>query len=676
MSLGLVVGLRPVRAILPVVTGLLHSPLSIGPVESRNRVVAGAHFTMYTEPNPTYGEPGFYGERYGRYLARFARGGVGVVVAGQAQVHPTTAYQMHNNANVWDPACVPHLARVSAQVQEHGALAFLQLAHNGGVNHATWSKLPVWSASGIANHLEAAAMIEPAQIREVVAAFARAARHAADGGFDGIEVHGAHGYLIQEFLSPKSNTRTDAYGGSLANRMRFGVEVLEAVRAAVGDRVAVGLRLVGDEEERDGSGLGPDDCAEIAAAFAAAGLVDFLNVSVGTSGTGMVRPMYVPHLVGVRATAIVKKAVPDVPVFAVHRILTPAEAEGVLERGEADAVTLVRALIADPDWVVKAKAGAPEHIRLCTGCNQGCYGNLTQGYPITCVTNPVVGREAELADLPPAASAKRVVVVGGGPAGLEAAWVAAARGHDVVLLERATELGGKIRLAELLPGREEIADFADWRAAECARRGVDIRLGVDADLATVLALTPDAVIVATGGHATIDQPAKSHPMPVPGGDQSWVVDHERALRDPEAVGPRVLVLDAIGHIEGIGVGHFFAARGHDVTVVSPMPTPMLLDAETMQKALPRAVRAGARWRPNTAVVGIGDHVVTVVDVLSYAIETIPVDTVVIRTHGRPDDALYRALDGKVADLHRVGDAVSVRLADRAIFDGHLAGRAI
>ena len=210
-----------------------------------------------------------------------------------------------------------------------------------------------------------------------------------------------------------------------------------------------------------------------------------MNVSVGTSGIGMVRPMYSPHLLGVRATAIVKKAVPDVPVFAVHRILTPDEAEGILERDEADAVTLVRALIADPEWVNKASEGRAAEIRACTGCNQGCYGNLTQGYPITCVTNPGVGRESTLGSgtLTRAATRKRVVVVGGGPAGLEAAWVAAARGHDVTLLERAAELGGKIRLAAMLPGRAELSAFADWRADECERRGVDVRLGVDADVA-------------------------------------------------------------------------------------------------------------------------------------------------------------------------------------------------
>ncbi len=659
-------------------TSRLFSPLVLGPVTARNRIVCGAHFTMYTEPSRTYGEPGFYGERYGRYLAEYARGGVGTVIAGQAQVHPTTAYQMHNNAAAWDPACVPHLARVSEQIQEHGALAFLQLAHNGGVNHATWSRLPVWSASGIANHMEASKPIERDEIREVIEHFGRSARHAADGGFDGIEVHAAHGYLIHEFLSPDHNYRTDEYGGSPENRLRFAVEVLESVRSAVGEKVAVGVRLVGDEETRDGHGLGPDECAEIAASLARAGLVDFVNVSVGTSGIGMVRPMYSPHLLGVRATAIVKKAIPDVPVFAVHRILTPAEADGILERGEADAVTLVRALIADPDWVNKVRDGRAEEIRACTGCNQGCYGNLTQGYPITCVTNPSVGREATLGSgtLTRAAIAKRVVVVGGGPAGLEAAWVAAARGHEVTLLERAEELGGKIRLAALLPGRSELSAFADWRAGECERRGVEVRLGVIADAATVLALAPDAVIVATGGRASVSTPSKSHPMPIAGSEQPWVLDHERGLLEADSLGPRVVILDAIGHIEAIGLGHLLAERGREVTIVTPMHSPLLLDAETMQKALPRAVRAGVRWRPNNAVVTIGDHEVTVADVMSYAIETLPADHMVIRTHGVADDALYHSLVGAVPEVVRIGDAVVPRLADRAIFDGHQAARAL
>jgi 2,4-dienoyl-CoA reductase-like NADH-dependent reductase (Old Yellow Enzyme family) len=664
--------------VVPIHRPLLFSPLAIGPVTSPNRVVLGAHFTQFVEPNDTAGEPGLYGERYGRYLAERARGGAGVIIAGQAQVHPTTAYQMRNNARAWDPAAVPHFGRVTAQVHEHGALAFLQLAHNGGVNDGTWSKLPVWAPSHVANYNEPPHALEPDEIDEVVEHFARSAGHAAAGGFDGIEVHGAHGYLIHEFLSPRSNRRTDAYGGSLANRMRFCMEVLEAVRAATGDRIAVGIRLVGDEEARDGRGLTADDAAEIAVRLEDAGLVDFVNVSIGTSGMGMVRPLYARHLLGVYAAHIVKKAMRHTPVFAVHRILTPDEAEGILQRDEADAITLVRALIADPDWPAKARAGNDTTIRACTGCNQGCYGNLTQGLPITCVTNPSVGREVELGPaLQPAPRRKRVVVVGGGPAGLEAAWVAAARGHDVTLLERSKELGGKIRLAQRLPGRVELADFADWRAGECARRGVDIRLGVEATAGDVLAIAPDAVVIATGGRAGVDVASKWHPLPVPGSEQPFVIDHEQGLARARDLGGRVVILDAVGHIEGIGLAELLAAIGVDVTVVCPLPTPMLLDAETMAIALPRMVRAGGRWRPSTALVAIGDHEVTLIDTLSLRMETVvAVDSVVIRTHGVPDDRLFHELSGRVPEVLRVGDAVAVRLADRAIFDGHVAGRTV
>jgi 2,4-dienoyl-CoA reductase-like NADH-dependent reductase (Old Yellow Enzyme family) len=656
----------------------LFTPLRIGPVTARNRVVFGAHFTMFSEPAPVFGEPGYFGERMGRYLADRARGGAGVIIAGQVQVHPTTAYQMHNNAAAWPSEAVAHFRRLTDQVHAHGALAFVQLAHNGGVNQGPWSKLPAWAPSDVANSLEPPKALEPADIAEVIDAFARSAQNAAAGGFDGIELHGAHGYLIHEFLSPRHNRRTDGYGGSLTNRMRFVVEALTAVRAAVGAEIAVGLRLVGDEE-LGASGLTAEDAAQIASQLEQRGLVDFLNVSIGVSGIGMVRPAYVPHECGVYAARAVKDAVRNVPVFAVQRILMPEEAEAILARGDADAVTVVRALIADPEWAAKAARGLTATIRRCTGCNQGCYGNLTLGLPITCVTNPAVGRDATLGfgTLQPAPTAKSVVVIGGGPAGLEAAWVAAARGHRVTLLERAHELGGKIRLAQRLPGREELADFADWRAGECARRGVDIHLGTKATPESVLEFAPDAVIVATGGRATTTAAAKGPPMPVRGSEQTFVLDHEAALRRADKLGRRVVIFDVVGHIEAIGLGELLARRGVDVSVVTPFALPICLDRETLGYALPRAVRAGMRWRPNTAIAAIGEHAVTLVDVLSQKTETVAnVDTVVIRTHGVAEDALYFALRDRVAQVVRVGDAVAVRTCDRAIFDGHMAGRAV
>jgi 2,4-dienoyl-CoA reductase-like NADH-dependent reductase (Old Yellow Enzyme family) len=656
----------------------LFSPLRVGPLQARNRVVCGAHFTMFSEPAPVYGEPGYFGERLGRYLADRARGGAGVVIAGQAQVHPTTAYQMPNNAVAWRAEAVPHFRRLTDQVRAHGALAFLQLAHNGGVNQGPWSKLPAWAPSAVANSLEPPKVLEHAEIAELVEHFALSARHAAAGGFQGIEIHGAHGYLIHEFLSPRSNQRTDEYGGSLDNRMRFAAEVLAAVRAAVGPSIAVGLRLVGDEE-LGGGGLTAADAAEIGARLEQRGLVDFLDVSVGVSGIGMVRPLYVEHGCGVYAARAVKAAVREVPVFAVHRILSPAEAEDILARGDADAITLVRALIADPEWPAKAARGAAATIRKCTGCNQGCYGNLTLGLPITCVTNPAVGRDAELGlgTLTAAARPKRVVVIGGGPAGLEAAWVAAARGHRVTLLERTAELGGKIRLAQRLPGRQELADFADWRIDECARHGVDIHLRRVATVERVLALEPDAVVVATGARASLTAPAKGPPLPALGATSDFVLDHETALQRADQLGARVIILDVVGHIEAIGLGELLAAHGSEVTVVTPFALPIALDRETLAYALPRAVRAGMRWRPNTALLAIAEHAVTLIDTLSRRRETIDdVDRVVIRTHGVADAELYFALQGKVAQVIRVGDAVAARPCDRAIFDGHMAGRRI
>jgi NADPH-dependent 2,4-dienoyl-CoA reductase/sulfur reductase-like enzyme len=459
--------------------------------------------------------------------------------------------------------------------------------------------------------------------------------------------------------------------------------VLAAVREAAGDGVAVGVRLAGDDEQHHGPGLTAEDAAEVAARYEALGLVDFVNVSVGIGGVGMVRTNYAPHGFGVYAAQAVKQAVHDTPVFTVHRIVTPEEADGIVARGDADAVTLVRALIADPEWVAKARDGHADTIRRCTGINQSCYGNLLQSMPINCVQNPAVGREDDLGlgTLTPAAVSKRVVVVGGGPAGLEAAWVAAARGHRVTLLEQRAELGGAIRWAQRLPGRSEIADLADWRIGECARRGVELRTGAPATAASVLALEPDAVIVATGGHATKDGRSAYHPMPIPGSEQDWVLDHVEALRravqDPDSLGSRVVVVDVVGHVQGVGLAELLASLGRDTTLVCPLPVLLACDGETQAAILPRAVQAGVVWRPNTALVGIGDRGVTIVDVLSRRLETVDeVDTVAICTNGVPDDALFHELDGRVAELVRVGDAVAVRPVDRAVYDGHRAARAL
>jgi 2,4-dienoyl-CoA reductase-like NADH-dependent reductase (Old Yellow Enzyme family)/thioredoxin reductase len=621
----------------------------------------------------------------GAYAGERARGGVAAVIVGQTAVHPTTAYQLlPNSAAAWMDESVQHFADLSEQVHEHGAKAFVQLTHNGAVNQGAYSKLPVLAPSAVTAFYEVPKPLEKDEIREIQHYHAISALNAVRGGFDGIEIQAAHGYLIHQFLSPKYNRRTDEYGGSPENRLRFLIETLEQVREMLGDeKVAVGCRLVGDDDVFEGK-LAPEDCAELASLIEATGLADFLNVSAGISGIGMVRTNYAAHTSASYAAASIRKAVSRTPVFAVQRIITPDEAEGILQRGEADAVTLVRALIADPEWVHKAQQGKSKSIRLCTGSNQGCLANLMMGAPINCVQNPAVGREQTLGldTFEPAATVKNVVVVGGGPAGLETAWVAAARGHNVTLLEKADTLGGKIRLAEQLPGRGELANFADWRADECERRGVTIKTGVDADVDTILALKPDTVVVATGGKATLSGTSYYHSMPVAGSDQAFVYDHIAALElalssDADTLGKKIVILDAVGHIEAIGMGELLASQGREVTIVTSLPTPIALDYETSAAALPRAVQAGATWRPSTVIGNIGDHEVLLVDVLSQAMETVTeVDSVIIRTQGAPVNELYYALQGKVDEVLRVGDAVAVRYCDRAIYDGHIAGREI
>jgi 2,4-dienoyl-CoA reductase-like NADH-dependent reductase (Old Yellow Enzyme family) len=670
----------------PESTSRLLEPLRLGARTASNRVVFGAHFTRFVDPSPIVGEPGFYGSRLAGYLERRAEGGVGTIIAGQAAVHPSTAYQMTHNANVWDPACIPGLRLVADAVHRQGALALVQLSHNGGVVPGGWSKLPALAPSPIAQYEEPPKPMTIDEIDEIVDAFATSAVHCAEAGLDGVEIHAAHGYLIHQFLTPLLNHRTDDYGGSFDNRLRFGTRVLEAVRSRVPADFVVGIRLVGDEEMWDKSGLTPDDCAAVGARWAGDGLVDFVNVSVGQSGVGMVRPMYSRKLLGVDATATVTAAVhaanPDVMTFAVHRIVEPEEAESVLERGAADAVCLVRALIADPDWVGKVAGRRRAEIRKCVGCNQGCYGNLLDGLPVTCVTNPEVGREGELGPMPPASSPRHVVVVGGGPAGLEAAWVAAARGHRVTLLERGQELGGKIPLAASLPGRGELIDLVAWRIAECERRGVETRLGVEADVDVIERLGPDAVIVATGAVAATTSHSKWHPDVI-GADDPMVLDHEealgRALGDADGgIGHRVVVLDTVGHIEGVALSELLASQGHEVTLAMPMATPMLVDLESMPAAMSRARRVGVDWRPFTLMPMVSStDGVLLVDALARQPETLTdVETVIIRSHAVSDTTLGDELRQAGIETHVIGDAVAARLADRAVMDGRRAGLAV
>ena len=469
----------------------LLSPLESGRLRLRNRVVFPAHQTLFSDG-------GVVGDRQRAYYVERARGGVGAIVVEGGAVHPT-AVKFPAYLRFDEPRIGPSLERLAEEVHAAGGVVFAQLAHSGSRMPSWDSRMPLWAPSDVhsANSDEIPHAMTEADIGALIDGFVRSATVAVGAGLDGVEVHAAHEYLLGEFLSPLNNRRDDAYGGPLANRARLALEVVAAVREAVGGHV-VGLRMNGSDLVPGGHGV--DDAVAFARMVETSGAADYLSVSAGTSRDNdlIVPPMDVAQGVHVHLAAAVKQAV-SLPVFAVGRIKRPEHAEEILADGHADAVAVARALIADPEWVRKA-AEEPEAIRPCVGANDGCFGRLFRTRPISCLVNPAVGLERELGvgTAPPAAPARRVLVVGGGPAGLEAARVAAERGHAVTLHEATAELGGALRLASLPAARRELWELVDFQVAAVQRAGVEVVLGSRLDAGDVRSAGAEAVVVATG----------------------------------------------------------------------------------------------------------------------------------------------------------------------------------
>ena len=644
----------------------LFSPIKIGSVVIPNRINFAAHLTNLSE-NHQISESHIY------YYRERAKGGCGLITTEELTVHPSDlAYAKLVDAFV--PEVIPGFEKLTRTVHEYHTKIFAQLNHNGMQADGKISRLPVWGPSPGVDPLfrEMSKEMEVEDIKECIAFFAKSATHVMEGGFDGIELQLGHSSLIRQFLSPATNFREDDYGGSFENRLRFCLEVIDAVRQAVGGDFTLGIRLNADEMHPKG-GLTLEDTKKIAASLEAAGQLDFMDLSLGTFHNlylvegSMHTPLAytVPLSVGIRSVV-------NLPVYCTNRINDPHLAEKILEDGQGDMINMVRALIADPELPNKAREGRDDDIRQCIACNQGCIGRMGLGYTIGCMQTPAAGNEKELGigTLKPCEIPKRIVVVGAGPAGLEVARVAALRKHNVIVFEKNDEVGGQNILAGKVPGRQEINGVTRWLISQVNKLDIDLRLGVDVDEEMILQEKPDAVIVATGSVP------KEKPFP---GEYSYpeVVNTQQILTGEVVPGDKVLFIDLDGHHQGTGTAEFLADLGKKVHVLVPslFQGSALGPLQDLFLARQRLARKGVTCTPDIAVLEIQGTLVKGLNVYSNEmIDFEGYDTIVLAAGNVADDRLYFALKGKVKELYRIGDCVAPRKTDMAIVEGNRVGR--
>jgi mycofactocin system FadH/OYE family oxidoreductase 2 len=516
--------------------------------------------------------------------------------------------------------------------------------------------------------------MELEDIAECIDYFAICAQNAVEGGFDGIELQLGHSSLIRQFLSPLTNHRQDAYGGSMENRCRFALEVIDAVRRAVGPDFTLGIRLNADEMHPRG-GLTHEDAKQVAIRLEASGQLDFLDLSLGTFYNLFLveGSMHTPLAYTVPLSAGMRSVV-NLPVFCTNRINDPHLAEKILENGQADIIGMVRALICDPELPNKAMEGRTDDIRNCIACNQGCIARMGLGYRLGCLHNPAAGEEEALGigTLTPAETPKKVVVVGAGPAGLEVARVATLRKHRVILFEKGEEVGGQNILAGKAAGRQEITGVTRWLVSQLNKLDLDIRLGVEATAAQVLAEKPDVVVIAAGSFP------KTAPFPGEYGPPQ-VVTTVQILTNVVEAGERVLLIDLDGHHQATGTAEFLADRGRRVHMITAalFIGSALGPLQDLYLTRNRLALKGVTFTPDIAVLEIQGTLVKGLNVYSNElIDFDGYDTVVLAAGNIANDSLYFELKGHVDKLYRVGDCVAPRKTDMAIIEGHRIGRAI
>lgn len=659
----------------------LFTPLQIGNFTVRNRLMQSAHYKGF------HVAQGLTNNRDIYYQAERAKGGIGLMVTGARHAHPTSTGPGRTGSRGYRKEIIVRDRSMTDAVHQHGARIIAQIIHFGpqgrsGANddfRILWGPSPLKSPA----YNEGVKEIEKQEMEEVSDYFALAAANARESGFDGIELHYSHGYLHQQFMSFVYNKRTDEYGGSLDNIVRFPIETIEAVRKKVGDDFTVGIRISMDECSVGGMQI--DTSIDMVKLLVATNKIDYVSATAGTyaSHADQIPPGdYQENWLVESGTRLREaiKLIRDIPMFIVGHIASGDMAEKIIAEGMADMVAMTRTQIADPEFANKLQDGRENEIIRCIRCNQACIGRVMQGNGMNCVVNPAAGREQRFGDhtWQTTSQPESWLVVGGGPGGMSAASTLAKRGHRVILLEQSDQLGGASRLAASLPRREKFNFIADDLEIQMQKYGVEIRLNTACNAEMIRNMEPHGIVIATGAIATKEGFTAVRPAVnvVPGTDRNNVYTVPDILNGAE-LGDRILMFDEHGGRYALGTAEKLLDEKHEVHIVTRFTqlSPNMIYTLDLGVNYQYVFSKGLTFTVNSWLREIDDKGATIFNIFTDTETRMDnYDSYIIAGGAKVNDDLYHEIKNDFNNIHRVGDCLAPRTTENAIYEGMLVGR--